>query len=664
MRRLTGTRSHDSDPSSSRSRQESWRNRLLHTVGQHSWILAVGGIVAAILLPVLIGSDRWTQIFLLILIYAGLASGLNLLVGFTGLLDLGYIAFYAVGAYVTSLITVSLVIDRLGLEVYTHYLWWLPFVDMIPAAILAAFIAALLGYPTLRTRGDYLAIMTLALGEIVRLVATNWTDLTRGTSGIPGIPPFAFGNVPLYDPLSMYYVSLALVALLIFAIWRVAHSHLARVWMTIREDELVAESMGIRAARFKSLAYMCGGLIAGSIGVIYAHTQGFINPDSFALELNFVVLALVILGGSGTILGPIIGAILWVGFDQFIAPTTFVQNHPEMRELFLASLVLVILILAPNGLVRRSTRAWGEDQDRVIVSRAEASRTATPDPSPSDRLGDMSSEPSSILKHIGFGANEEQDARLDCRELTCAFGGLTAVKDANLSLYRGEILGIIGPNGAGKTTLINMLSGIQAPTSGTISVDGSPVRLSSGSVAAALGICRTFQFIRILKDMTVLENLLVGAHRHIRPGLAMALGLRSRTGEIQQAGTAVRLLEWAGLAGHEYTTAGTLSYGDQRRLEIARALMTRPRFLLLDEPAAGMNATETQRLAKLLSDIRAVGIGIALIEHDMTLLMNTSDRVLALDHGEIVTEGAPDEVRSHPKVIEAYLGPEPQHDDA
>jgi len=144
----------------------------------------------------------------------------------------------------------------------------------------------------------------------------------------------------------------------------------------------------------------------------------------------------------------------------------------------------------------------------------------------------------------------------------------------------------------------------------------------------------------------------------------MALGLRSRTGEIEQAGTAVRLLEWAGLSGHEYTTAGSLSYGDQRRLEIARALMTRPRFLLLDEPAAGMNATETQQLAELLSDIRAVGIGIALIEHDMTLLMNASDRVLALDHGEMVTEGTPDEVRSHPKVIEAYLGPEPQHDDA
>ena len=663
MKRLTGARPPRSEPSSPRSRQEGWRNKLLHTAGKHSWLLAAGGLVAAILLPVLIGSDRWTQIFLLILIYAGLASGLNLLVGFTGLLDLGFIAFYAVGAYVTSLITVRLVIDNLGFEVYTQYLWWLPFVNMIPAAILAAFMAALLGYPTLRARGDYLAIMTLALGEIVRLVATNWTGLTRGVSGIPGIPPYAIGNVALFDPLSMYYVSLALVAILIFAMWRVAHSHLARVWMTIREDELVAESMGVRAARFKLLAYMCGGLIAGSIGVIFAHTQGFINPNSFALELNFVVLALVILGGSGTILGPIIGAILWVGFDQLIAPTTFIQNHPEMRELFLASLVLVILILAPNGLVRRSTRAWGEDQDPAIISRAEASRTATPDPPSPDRLGDTSSEPSSILKHIGFDASEEQDARLDCRNLTCTFGGLTAVKDVSLSLYRGEILGIIGPNGAGKTTLINMLSGIQAPTSGTVNVDGSPVTLSSGSVAATLGICRTFQLIRILRDMTVLENLLVGAHRHIRPGLSMALGLRGRTGEIEQSRTALRLLEWAGLSGHEYSRADSLSYGDQRRLEIARALMTRPRFLLLDEPAAGMNATETRRLAELLSDIRAVGIGTALIEHDMTLLMNTSDRVLALDHGEMVTEGTPDEVRSHPKVIEAYLGPEPQHDD-
>lgn len=659
MRRIVDAKS-GTDESSSRARHErGWRNKLAEAVERRTWILVVGVIALAILLPPIIGSDQWTQIFILMVIYAGLASGLNIQVGFAGLLDLGYIALFAIGAYTTSIVTVRLLIDRLGPEVYAQYLWWLPFAGLIPAAILAAVIAGFLGYPTLRARGDYLAIMTLALGEIVRLISVNWSELTRGASGIPGVPPFAFGSRQLFDPLSIYYVSLAIVGLAIFGIWRVTQSHLARAWMTVREDELVGESMGIRAWRFKLIAYMCGGFIAGFVGVVFAHSQGFISPASFGLELNFVLLAIVIIGGSGTVLGPIVGAILWIGFDQLIATTAFVRDYPEMREFLLAALVLIVLILAPNGLIRRSTHAWAEQSDRATLARAGASQRQI------DGLSeDTGSQYSHILERIGVGNTEEQDTRLDCKNLTCAFGGLTAVKDVSLSLHGGEILGIIGPNGAGKTTLINMLSGVQAPTSGTIDVDGHPVRLPNGSTAVTFGICRTFQLIRILRDTTVLENLLVGAHRHIKRSPAMALGLRSHTGETEQAEIALQLLEWAGLDGSEYAMAGSLSYGDQRRLEIARALMTQPRFLLLDEPAAGMNATETKRLAELLGDIRGAGIATALIEHDMSLVMNVSDRVVVLDHGEMITVGSSDEVRTHPKVIEAYLGPESEHDNA
>lgn len=640
------------------------------------WGWSVAVVAAALALPAVVPSERWVRVLLLVVIYAVLASGLNLLVGFTGLLDLGYVAFFAVGAYTTALLTVRVALERLGPEAYAARLWWLPFLSIALGALLAGIVAGALGYPTLRARGDYLAIMTLGLGEIVRLVAVNWTSLTRGPAGIPGVPPFALGPMELYEPRRVYLVALAVALVLFVGIARITRSFVGRAWQAIREDGLVAESMGIRTVRYKLLAYVAGGSVAGAIGVVFAHAQGFINPDSFVLNENFVVLALVILGGGGTLAGPLVGATAWIVFDQAVATSAFVQEHPEMRQLLLGALVLGLLRFAPGGIVRRVARperpvgaATPVDAgDGTGIGTAGAGREGAADPRdrgapqaglPRDRGGPGAGArgPRGLAGSLTV---LERDAEriLAARGITCRFGGLTALRDVDLELRRGEIVGLIGPNGAGKTTLINVLTGILRPTAGEVSIDGRPVALSRPSDAAAHGIARTFQTIRLLGEMTVLENVLVGAHRHLPRDVRAALGLsrRGREAEREARERAASLLEAVGLLDLADRPASTLPYGHQRRLEIARALMLGPRFLCLDEPAAGMNPVETAELRELILDLAGAAIGVLLVEHDVGLVTGVSDRVLVLDHGEPIAHGTATEVSRHPAVIEAYLG--------
>jgi branched-chain amino acid transport system permease protein len=594
-------------------------------------------VVAVLALPLVVNDPEWRQIFTLIVLYAGLASGLNILVGYAGLLDLGFVAFFAVGAYVSSLITVRLVVERIGPERYADGFWWLPYADIVPAALIAGLVAAVLGYPTLRARGDYLAIMTLGLGEIVRLVAINWTGLTGGPAGVRAIPPFAVGQTQLLSPLETYYGTLTIIGVVLLVLWNLRRGHLARVWRVIREDELSAESVGVPARRYKLIAYVSGGLVAGCVGVVFAHGQGFVSPDSFALDLNFIILALVIVGGAGTWFGPIVGAALWVGFDQYVGQTAFFQNNPSLRDAILGTVVLAVLFLAPSGLVR-----LGDGRRRAPVADADA---AAPLRSPVDVAGS------------GEAAATQGDATLAAVDLTRQFGGLTAVNAVSLSVCQGEILGLMGPNGAGKTTLLNMLSGVQPPTSGTIRIDGEPLRLRRPSDAAAAGVARTFQMSRIIQELSVVENVMIGAHRFLGRGPGVMLGIGRAHGMADERERAVALLDVVGLGGQGEAPAGQLPYVSQRRLEIARALMTRPRFVLLDEPAAGMTTREGAELAELLERMRSWGLGVVLIEHDMPLLMRVSDRVVALDHGEVITVGLPEEVRRNSTVMHAYLGP-------
>jgi branched-chain amino acid transport system permease protein len=310
-------------------------------------ILAV--LVAAVALPFLVTSDRWITLMTVVVIYVVLSSGLNIVVGFTGLLDLGYVAFYAIGAYYTAIIFQNVLVNHYGVNILNY--WWVMWVNLLVGGLVAAGAGALLGYPTLRVRGDYLAIMTLGFGEIIRIVASNWVGLTRGPSGIPGIPQPQLFGFHFQTPRDLYYLGLALAILSVWLISRIVRSRVGRAWTAIREDEIAAEAMGIHTSRYKLLSYATGAFFAGMIGVFFGHYLNYISPSSFVLIDSFLILSLVVLGGMGNIAGPVLGAAIWIGLQEYLNDFSFVEVHPELRGIALGLVLVLLMVFRPQGLL-------------------------------------------------------------------------------------------------------------------------------------------------------------------------------------------------------------------------------------------------------------------------------------------------------------------------
>jgi branched-chain amino acid transport system permease protein len=312
-------------------------------------LLLLGLLALAIVLPFLVGSNRWITLMTVVVIYVVLASGLNIVVGFTGLLDLGYVAFYAIGAYYTAIIFNQVLKVKFGLDIDAY--WWLTWINFVVGGLLAALAGVLIGYPTLRVRGDYLAIMTLGFGEIIRIIANNWVGLTRGPSGIPGVPkPQIFGFV-FNSQLSLYFLGLALALISLWTISRIVRSRIGRAWTAIREDEVAAEAMGIHTSRYKLLSYATGAFFAGAMGVFFGHYLNYISPSSFMLMESFLILSLVVLGGMGNIAGPVLGAVIWVGLQEWLRDFTFVQTHPETRGIAMGLILVLLMVFRPQGLL-------------------------------------------------------------------------------------------------------------------------------------------------------------------------------------------------------------------------------------------------------------------------------------------------------------------------
>lgn len=569
--------------------------------------------------PLVVRNPFYIHLLVMIFFYVFLGLGWNVLGGFAGQLSLGHTVFYGIGAYTSTLLFINLGIS--------------PWLGMFAGGILAALVSAVIGVPCFRLHGPFFAMSTLALGEVFRILATYWRDLTQGTMGITIPVKFGWKNF-IFEEKAVYYYVIALFTLAAVGISRWIHrSRFGSNLVALREDEEAAESLGINVPRNKLWAMMISAFLVALGGTFSAQYVLFIDPDAeFSVGLSLMMAILPILGGIGTVWGPVIGAAVLVPLQEGLRAWLGSSLHGLHLFIFGGLLILVVTFL-PRGILDW-LQTWGRKAAPSLFPAPVLEKRREP-------------EPDHFLSWDWVEKRGEGDGMLlEVKDLVKNFGGLTAVRRVSFGIQRGEILGLIGPNGAGKTTLFDMISGFYRPDEGSVFYHGEVIsRLHSAYLICRRGMGRTFQLVKPFQNISALENVMTGAF------------LRAKTHTAAQE-DALEILELVGLYGMKNTLGKSLTISDRKRLELARALGTRPDLLLLDEIMAGLNPKETEDAIDLIRRIRDRGVTILMIEHIMHAVMRLSDRIVILHHGEKIGEGTPREVAADARVIQAYLGEE------
>ena len=621
----------------------------LRSISKSAWGWTVLAVLA-LLVPFVLNA-YWVDVVNSMLLYLMAAIGLDLMVGHAGIYNFGQAAFYGLGAYTTAILA-----TQAGV----------PILLTLPLSILVSgLLAALVTLPAIHLRGDYLLIVTVGLGEIFRIAMVNnpW-GLTGGANGVLNVPhPQLFG-LELRTPVQYYGLLLFFTVLVMIVSYLLVNSKLGHGWHYLRDDPEAATAMGLGVPRLKMLAVATGAAIAGLAGGLFAGKLTLVAPDSFTFWESSVLFAIVILGGAGSLPGTVVGALAMQVLPEFA------RSFAQYRMVIFGAAMVLMMIFRPQGIWPASP--W----------RFHGRAGATGDGTPTESLAgsppqSLAGSPRTALGRAGASAKvDAEGARawpsptsaagtelttaplLEITELSKSFGGVQAVQNVSLSLPRGGILGLIGPNGAGKTTIFNLITGFYRPDSGSIRFDGRELAGLAADRIALLGIARTFQATRLFPNLTALDNVLSGRQRFRRLNAAAAVFAPwlERREEAREVGRARHYMRLMDLDRYEDELAHNLPYGEQRRLEIARALATEPTLLILDEPAAGLNEEESAQLLEQVRAIRASGVTILLIEHDMSVVMNVCDRVACLDQGRLIAYGTPAEVQADAGVIEAYLG--------
>jgi branched-chain amino acid transport system permease protein len=550
-------------------------------------------------------------------IYSLVAIGLALLTGVGGIVSFGQAAFVGVAAYATAWVS--------ALNGYS------PWLGLVLGVALTCGVAAILGVVTLRLQGHFLSLSTVAWGLAIGFLFGNIDGLGR-FNGISSIPPISFGSFALVSSSQIYFLIWGIVAAVLFLGYNLLDSRLGRAMRALRGGNTLVESLGINAFQIKLVTFVIAAFLASLSGWLYAHMSRFISPGPFDAGMGIEYLMMTMVGGAGSLLGGVVGAaivtLLKNGVQDYL-PLLAKGASGQLEIVAFSALFIVFLQWARQGTVPFVTRFLPKVKHERPQPAAPLPRRSQPTP------GEL------LLK---VGSVERR------------FGGLIAVNNVSFEVRSGEILAVIGPNGAGKSTMFNCLTGALRVSKGEIVFAGRPITHEAQARIAKAGVARTFQHVKLRPRMSLLENVMLGTYSRTRTGLfASAFRLNQRE-EASARHEALLQLERVGLGEKPFELAGNLPLGNQRILEIARALAADPTLLVLDEPAAGLRRQEKLRLAELLRSLRNDHLTILIVEHDMEFVMSLVDRIVVLDFGSKLCEGVPSAIRSDERVQEAYLG--------
>ncbi|PWC94097.1 branched-chain amino acid ABC transporter permease [Azospirillum sp. TSO5] len=576
----------------------------------------VAALLVALGVAAEFASGSTVQIWSFLLVNILLAQSINVLTGVAGQISLGHAGFLGIGAYGSALL-----MKNLGLP--------LP-LALVAGAAMGGAGGWLLSFAAGRVREFYLAMMTLGFGMIFYEVVREWTSVTGGVVGLSGVASPSLRTLSLFgwriDPVAYFQIMLAVVAAVVWLLRNFITSPYGRAFFAIHVSEVAAGSIGVARAATKRNAYTLSAALAGLAGGFYAHLVGYLGPETFGLHRSVEALVMAVVGGLGTLTGPILGAVVFTYLPEKL------QVFAEYQFMVYGLILLLSFVLLPRGLAG------------LLLPRPRFSKDveALPPPPPAHRAA------------AGTGP------LLSAEGVSISFLGLRALDNASVTLGAGEILGLVGPNGSGKSTLVNIISGIYRPTDGKVSFDGGILTGLPDHAVARRGVLRTFQDPRLVPSFTVRENVLLGGHRLYRQNpLAASLNLPGALREdAEMLGRAEAILAMAGLSHLADTPVRDLPYGDQRMTELSRVILANPRLVMLDEPAAGLSEGELHKLGGLVRHLKDQGVGVILIEHHMDFLNELVDRVVVLDSGRVIYQGAMAGMYRDPAVVAAYLGTE------